>query len=112
MQSTRLSKVVSISLSPKSYQKLEGLMVSESVKSRSALIERLIDRYGDELNWQNVYRLGEQTAQEYGITSEEDVLKVIDDEWDKYKTGWQLYRKRYCKICPLSKYKQRNSRSQ
>lgn len=79
MKTIRQSKIVSISLSPLSYQKLQSLMSLESIKSRSALIERLIDRYGDERTWQSIYKLGEQTAQEYGITSEADVLKVIND---------------------------------
>ncbi|MBI4130648.1 ribbon-helix-helix protein, CopG family [Candidatus Roizmanbacteria bacterium] len=74
----RQTKVVSISLPENIYIKLEKIRKKED-KSRSELIKQLIQNYEKEELWQQVYRRGAQTKKQFNITSEDDILKIIND---------------------------------
>lgn len=74
----RQTKVVSISLPERIYIKLEKIRKKED-KSRSELIRYLIQNYEKEELWQQVYKRGTETKKEFNITSEEDILKIIND---------------------------------
>ena len=69
---------LTVSLSQKSYNKLEVLQKTES-RSRSEIIRSLIDKYDNQKTWEELFVLGDATTQEYDIKSEEDVLKIIED---------------------------------
>ena len=71
-------QIISLSLSPSELKKLERLRAREG-KSRSQLIRELIRRYDAEELWKRIYEMGKQTAIKFGIKSEEDVLKIIED---------------------------------
>jgi len=48
-------------------------------QSRSSFIARLIKDYQAERDWEEIYRLGRQTAKKFGIKSEADVLRILND---------------------------------
>lgn len=71
-------QIISLSLTPSDIKKLERLRAREG-KSRSQLVRELINRYEADELWERVFRIGRQTALKFGIKSEEDVLKIIQD---------------------------------
>lgn len=75
---SRNSKVVSVSLTPAVYEMLEKLRIREK-KSRSELFKEMIRKYNEDKAWEEIYTWGEATARKFKITSEEDVLRLIDD---------------------------------
>lgn len=75
---TRTSKVVSVSLTPEVYQLLEKIVKREK-KSRSELFKEMIRKYNEDKAWEEIYAWGEATARKFKVTSEEDVLRLIDD---------------------------------
>lgn len=75
---SRTSKVVSVSLTPEVYRLLEKIVKREK-KSRSALFKEMIRKYSEDKRWEEIYAWGEATARKFKITSEEDVLRLIDD---------------------------------
>ena len=74
----RNSRVVSVSLAPAVYELLDKMVKKEN-KSRSELFKEMIRKYSEDKDWQEIYGWGEATARKFKITSEEDVLRLIDD---------------------------------
>lgn len=75
---SRISKVVSVSLTPAVYEMMEKIRRQEN-KSRSELFKEMIRKYNEDKRWEKIYAWGEATARKFRITSEEDVLRLIDD---------------------------------
>ena len=76
--SSRTSKVVSVSLEPADFVLLEKLR-KQKRKSRSELVKDMLGKYREDERWARIYKLGRETARKFKITSEEDVLRIIDD---------------------------------
>lgn len=72
----RNTEVISVSLSPNKLAKLESERKKKG-QSRSAFISSLIDRISEEERWQRIYKRGEKTAKMFGITSEEDIDRIL-----------------------------------
>ena len=78
MKIQRTTHVISISLPKKTAQKLEkGRGISG--QSRSAFISSLIDQSISDERWQRIYGLGEKTARQFKITSEEDIDRILHE---------------------------------
>lgn len=75
---SRNSRVVSVSLAPAVYEMMEKIRKQEN-KSRSELFKEMIRRYNEDKRWENIYAWGEATARKFKITSEEDVLRLLND---------------------------------
>lgn len=73
---SRNTEVVSVSLSPKIAQKLE-LERRRKGQSRSAFISTLINNLSEDERWQRIYKRGELTARIFGVTSEEDIDRIL-----------------------------------
>lgn len=74
----RNTEVVSISLPKPIARKLDRERIVHG-QSRSAFIASLIDQAFEDQRWQRIYKLGEKTAKKYGITSEEDVDRILHE---------------------------------
>lgn len=74
----RNTEVVSVSLPKPIARKLDR---ERNVRgqSRSAFISSLIDQAFEDQRWQRIYKLGEMTAKKFGITSEEDIDKILHE---------------------------------
>ena len=75
----RNTAVISISLPKKVVDKLEEEREVRG-QSRSAFISALIDQAGEEERWRRIYKLGKQTAKRLGITSEEDIDRILHED--------------------------------
>ena len=74
----RTSKVVSISLPPEIFTRLEKIRKQAS-KSRSVMIKDLIRKNDVEQNLKQIYAWGRKTAEKFNIKSEKDILRIIND---------------------------------
>lgn len=74
----RNTEVISVSLSKSTAQKLDRERIMRG-QSRSALIASLIDQAFEDQRWQRIYKLGEKTAKKFGITSEEDIDRILHE---------------------------------
>lgn len=74
----RNTEVVSVSLPKSTAKKLDEERTVRR-QSRSALVASLIDQAFEDDRWQRIYKLGEKTAKEFGITSEEDIDKILHE---------------------------------
>ncbi len=72
----RKTKVVSVSLPPKTAIKLERASRAYG-QSRSAFVAALIEKEAEDRRWQRIYRRGQETAGNFRITSEDDVDRII-----------------------------------
>lgn len=72
------TEVVSISLPKPILKKLEKERRLKA-QSRSAFIASLIDQVSEEARWQRIYKKGSQTAKALGITSEEDIDRLLHE---------------------------------
>ena len=70
--------MISISLPPVIARILDKIR-RELGQSRSSFIARLIKDYQAEKDWEEIYKLGRQTAKKFGIKSEADVLRILND---------------------------------
>lgn len=78
MKIQRTTHVISISLPKKTAQKLEqGRRMTG--QSRSAFISSLIDKKVSDERWQRIYQLGERSARQFKITSEEDIDRILHE---------------------------------
>jgi len=75
---TRNTEVVSISLPKPIVKKLETERRLKG-QSRSAFIASLIDQIAEEERWQRIFKKGAQTARTFGITSEEDIDRILHE---------------------------------
>lgn len=78
MKIPRTTHVISISLPRKTAQKLEKDR-RISGQSRSAFISSLIDKKASDERWQRIYQLGEISARQFKITSEEDIDRILHE---------------------------------
>lgn len=74
----RNTEVVSVSLPKPVARKLERERLLRG-QSRSAFIAALIDQMAEEARWQRIYRRGQETAKAFGITSEEDIDRILHE---------------------------------
>lgn len=72
----RNTEVISVSLPKSVAQRLEEARKQRG-QSRSAFVASLIDQMAEEQRWQNIYRKGTKTAKVMGITSEEDIDRIL-----------------------------------
>ena len=74
----RSTDVISISLPKEISQKLEQAR-KRNGQTRSAYIASLIERLGEEEKWNRIFAKGEKTAEEFKITSEEDIDRILHE---------------------------------
>jgi len=74
----RTSKVISISLPPEIFTRLETIRKQTS-KTRSQVIKDLIRKYEIDQAWNQLYSWGQNTAEKFNISTEKDILKIIND---------------------------------
>ena len=77
----RTTKTMSVSLSPEMVKEVERLATIEN-KSKSQLFRDMFTLYEEmqqERRWQNVRRAGTRAVKRLGITSEEDIDKLIHE---------------------------------
>ena len=72
----RNTEVISVSLPKPVAQRLEEARKLRG-QSRSAFVASLIDQMAEEQRWQNIYKKGTQTAKVMGVTSEEDIDRIL-----------------------------------
>lgn len=78
MKIQRTTHVISISLPKKTAQRLEQVR-KVTGQSRSAFISALIDKKNSDDRWQGIYKLGERSARQFKITSEEDIDRILHE---------------------------------
>lgn len=79
--SGRTTKTITISLPPKVAKEVDRLAKTEK-KTKSQLFRDMIavyEEYIAEKDWQELRRFGNETAKRLGITSEEDVYRIINE---------------------------------
>ena len=74
----RNTEVISISLPKSTATNLERERKLRG-QSRSAFITSLIDQIAEDERWQRIYKLGKQKAKALGITSEEDIDRILHE---------------------------------
>ena len=74
----RTSQVISVSLMPEMFKRMENARIS-SGQSRSSFITDLIARYTEDQRWQKIYQKGAETAEKFNITSESDIDKILHE---------------------------------
>lgn len=77
----RTTKTITISLPPKLAKEVQRLAKIEK-KTKSQLFRDMImvyEEYITEKEWQELRRYGNKTAKRLGITSEEDVYRIINE---------------------------------
>lgn len=77
----RTTKTMSVSLSPEMVKEVERLAAIEK-KSKSQLFRDMFEVYEEmqrERRWQNVRRAGTRAAKRLGISSEEDIERLIHE---------------------------------
>lgn len=81
MNIQRNTQVISISMPQEVVVKMEKNR-SLSKQSRSAFISSLISNSFNEQRWQRIYQMGTKTAQEFKITSEDDIDRILHEPKD------------------------------
>ena len=74
----RKTDVISISLPKSTSDKLERERNLRG-QSRSAFISSLIDQVAEDRRWERIFKKGEETARKFGITSEDDVDRILHE---------------------------------
>ena len=72
----RITKTVTLSLSPEMAEKIEEL-TKEEKRTRSELFRQALRMYIEDWEWRRIYRYGETKAKQKGIT-EHQVEDIID----------------------------------
>ena len=81
----RSSKVMTVSLPQEMFKKAEKLAKEEN-RTRSELFREALRQYmASRERWQEIKSWGDEIAKEYGVTSEEDVERIIDEIRSKKK---------------------------
>lgn len=75
----RTTEVVSISLAPQ-LSRLLDKMREKFGQTRSAFISSLIKRYSEDQRWEMIYKKGKATAEKFGIRSEEDIDRILNEK--------------------------------
>lgn len=74
----RNTDVVSVSLPKSTAKKLDRERMVRG-QSRSAFVASLIEQSFEDQRWQRIYKRGEETAKRFGITSEEDIDRILHE---------------------------------
>lgn len=74
----RTSEVISITLPPKLLREAERLAKKEG-RTRSELFREALRRYLAEQSLRDLQRYGAQQARKLGISSDEDILRLIEE---------------------------------
>jgi len=75
----RSSKVMTVSLPQEMFRKAEKLAKEEN-RTRSELFREALRQYmASRERWQEIRKWGGETAREYGVTSEADVERIVDE---------------------------------
>ncbi|KKQ76761.1 hypothetical protein A3A54_01900 [Candidatus Curtissbacteria bacterium RIFCSPLOWO2_01_FULL_39_62] len=74
----RNTAVISISIPKTTAEKLERERKDRG-QSRSAFITSLIDQVAEDQRWQRLFKKGEETARKFGITSEDDIDRILHE---------------------------------
>jgi len=77
----RISKTLTFSVPPETYEEYEDL-ARDRRKTKSELFREMVKVYEDYLNevrWQTIQRLGERTAKNFNIISEDDIDRIIHE---------------------------------
>ena len=72
----RITKTVTLSLSPEMAEKIEEV-TKEEKRTRSELFRQALRMYIEDWEWRRIYRYGETKAKQKGIT-EHQVEDIID----------------------------------
>lgn len=76
---TRSSKVLTLSLPQEMFKKAEKIAKDEN-RTRSELFREALRQYiASRERWQEIRKWGGETAREYGVTSEADVERIVDE---------------------------------
>jgi len=75
---TQNRQIITISLPFFMLQKLTRISKKER-KTRSQVIRDMIEKYETDSIWEEIYKWGSDTAAEFNIKSEEDILKILND---------------------------------
>lgn len=74
----RNTAVVSISL-PQEFLLILDSLAKRAAKTRSDIIRELLLGYYQDKSWEQIFSWGRQTKEKFRLTSEVDILKLIDD---------------------------------
>jgi len=77
----RTTKRITLSLPSEMAAKVERFAKTEK-KSKSQLFRDMFvvyEEYVAEKEWQEIFRFGEETAKRLGITSEEDIERIVNE---------------------------------
>jgi len=74
----RNTDVVSVSLPSRVLKLLESSRQRTS-QTRSAYIASLIEKEAQDARWMRIYARGAKTAEEFNITSEEDIERILNE---------------------------------
>ena len=74
----RNTAVISISIPKTTAEKLERERKDRG-QSRSAFITSLIDQVAEDQRWQRLFKKGEETARKFGLTSEDDIDRILHE---------------------------------
>lgn len=74
----RTTQVISVSL-PKNVVNVLDRTRKIRAQSRSSLIASLINRIAEEERWSRIYKMGEKTARQFKITSEDDIDRILHE---------------------------------
>lgn len=81
----RSSKVLTVSLPQEMFKKAEKIAKNEN-RTRSELFREALRQYiASRERWQQIRSWGDEIAKEYGVQSEEDVERIIDEIRSKKK---------------------------
>lgn len=83
----RTTKTLTVSLPADAFAEVEELAKRER-KSKSQLFRDMIEAYKEmqlEREWRQLRRYGEQTARRLGITSEEDIERLVHEARNESK---------------------------
>lgn len=72
----RTTKVMTLSLPPEMVKDVEKL-TKEEKRTRSELFREALRKYINDKRWQEIRQWGMQTARELGISTEDDVDRLI-----------------------------------
>ena len=78
-QIQRNTKVVSVSLDPKTVEKLDKLSTDKN-QNRSSVISSLINKEIVSEDWKKIRKFGQETALKMKITSETDIYRLLGDQ--------------------------------
>lgn len=77
----RTTKILTFSLPPEIVEKIERLAKKEG-RSRSELLRAMVETYEEQMaekEWRELFSFGEETARRFGLKSEEELFKILNE---------------------------------